>query len=395
MRILIYTHAFPPMVGGIETITMQLAKGLAGRLNLAGTDERAEVTVVTPTAARCENEANLPFRIVRRPSIAKLATLIRRTDVLHIAGPNMLPLLLGRLFRKPTVVEHHGFQTACPSGQLVYQPQPCPCPGRFMAGNYRACLTCNSHNGVAGSVKQLFLTFVRRKLCLGVSANVMPTAWLGSVVRLPRAVTIHHGLPAKSVTNTAEPCTPPAIVFQGRLVSTKGVSTLLKAARLLSDCDFELQIIGDGPDRTRLEREAARLKLAGKVNFLGFLSPLQIEPAVARAKAVVMPSLGGEVFGLVALENMQRGKAVVVSEIGALSEVVGNPDLTFPPGDEVALAARLRRVLQSPEFVQEAGNKAAERAGTMFTVDQMVTEHLTLYQRLLPHFAGNRLAQVA
>lgn len=388
MRILIYTHAFPPMVGGIETITMQLAKGVVSCLKPASSDEQVEVTVVTPSAARCENEANLPFRLVRSPSVARLAKLIRRTDLLHIAGPNMLPLLLGRIFRKATVVEHHGFQTACPTGQLVYQPELCPCPGRFMAGNYRVCLKCSSHNGVVHSVKQLLLTFVRRRLCFGVSANVMPTEWLGSVVRLPKAITIHHGLPANSVTNTAEQCMPPTIVFQGRLVSTKGVSTLLKAAHLLRDCEFELQIIGDGPDRARLEAEAVRLKLNGKVRFLGFLSPAQVEQAVARARVVVMPSLGGEVFGLVALENMQRGKAVVVSGIGALSEVVGDPDLIFPPGDEVALAARLRRVLQSPAFVQQAGDKAVERAGSMFTVEQMVSEHLALYQRLLPRSAG-------
>src|SRR5580700_6682952 len=120
MQVLIYTHAFPPMVGGIETITMELAQNLARIANVRSIDA-VQVTVVTPKAAIGANERDLPFKIVRKPTLTRLANLIRRADILHVAGTDMLPLLLGWLLRKCTVVEHHGFQTACPNGQMIYE----------------------------------------------------------------------------------------------------------------------------------------------------------------------------------------------------------------------------------------------------------------------------------
>jgi hypothetical protein len=51
--------------------------------------------------------------------------LIRRANVVHLAGPALLPLLLARLFRKPVVVEHHGYQAICPNGS-VKSARPLP-----------------------------------------------------------------------------------------------------------------------------------------------------------------------------------------------------------------------------------------------------------------------------
>jgi glycosyltransferase involved in cell wall biosynthesis len=105
-----------------------------------------------------------------------------------------------------------------------------------------------------------------------------------------------------------------------------------------------------------------------------------------------MPSLGGEVFGLVALENMLRKKVLVVSEIGALTEVIGDAGLTFPAGDANTLARCLRRVLQSDEFVEQTGTKASRRASSLFTPERMVNDHLVLYRRLLGACPSNELS---
>jgi glycogen(starch) synthase len=382
MRIVIYTHAFPPMVGGIETITMELAQNLAGRAK-STPNGAVQVTVITPRAASAANERDLPFRIVRRPSLAQLVGLIRVADILHIAGTDMLPLLLGWLFRKRMVVEHHGFQTACPNGQMIYEPEQAPCPSHYMAGDHLHCLKCNAAGGTIYSLRRWLLTFPRRWLCSRAHANVMPTAWLGSVLQLPKMVTIHHGLPARKIAVTPKVADPPSVVFLGRLVSSKGVHVLVQAVRLLPDCEFRLNIIGDGPERTRLEADVRSLGLEGRVFFRGYLTASEVEQFLAAARAVVMPSLGGEVFGLVALENMLRKKVLIVSEIGALTEVIGDAGLTFPAGDAQALAGCLRRVLQSEQFSQETGTKAALRASSMFTTERMVSDHLALYQTLL------------
>ena len=96
--------------------------------------------------------------------------------------------------RRPVVVEHHGFQTICPNGQLLIEPAGAPCPGHFMAGRYGECLRCNRGQGWLAARKLWLLTFVRSFLCRRVSSNITPTAWLGGLVQLPRVVAIPHGL---------------------------------------------------------------------------------------------------------------------------------------------------------------------------------------------------------
>ncbi len=382
MNILIYTHAFPPMIGGIETITLQLAQRLAANTRCT-TEDAALVTVVTPRAEQDTNESAFPFRMIRAPSFTRLVKLIREADILHVAGSDMLPLLLGWFLRKTMVVEHHGFQTVCPNGQMIYKPTQAPCPGHYMAGRHRRCLSCNATGGVMRSLKGWLLTSPRRWLCSQAHANVMPTAWLSNVLRLPRMVTIHHGLPADKNPVSRPVGAAPRIVFLGRLVSTKGVHILLQAAHQLNDCEFQLNIIGDGPERSRLEADVRSLNLEGRVFFHGRLGTDEVEQVLAETRAVVVPSLAGEVFGLVALENMLRQKVLIVSEIGALTEVIGEAGLTFPAGDAQALASCLRRVLESDEFAEEMGSRAGRRANSLFTPERMVDDHLVLYRRLL------------
>jgi glycosyltransferase involved in cell wall biosynthesis len=382
MDLLIYTHAFSPLVGGIETITLQLAQRLAASASCTP-EQVLQVTVVTPKAEPDANEGAFQFRVVRAPSFVRLLKLIRKADILHVAGTDMLPLFLGWCLGKNMVVEHHGFQTACPNGQMIYRPSLTPCPGHFMAGRHHRCLSCNGAGGVLRSLKSWLLTFPRRWLCSQAPANVTPTTWLSTVLQLPRTFTIHHGLPADPHPVSRPDASPARIVFLGRLVSTKGVQVLLKAAHHLNDCEFRLDIIGDGPERSRLEADVRSLHLERRVRFHGRLTTDEVDRVMADARAVVMPSLAGEVFGLVALESMLRQKVVIVSEIGSLTEVTGDTGLAFPTGDAPALANCIRQVLKSDKFAEEMGARAGSRANCLFTPERMVGDHLTLYRRLL------------
>lgn len=386
MDILIYTHVFPPMVGGIETITMELAQGLSGGARPAH-DDAVQITLVTPKEQAAPHENELPFRIVRKPSVLQLARLIRSAGIVHVAGTDMLPLLLGWLFRKRVVVEHHAFQTACPNGQMFYQSTQVSCPGHFMAGNYLQCLKCNSVRGVAYSAKRLLLTFPRRWLCTRAKANVVPTRWLGTVLKLPNLVTIHHGLDMVENPVAARNAGPRRIVFIGRLVSTKGVHILLQAVHQLRGQEFQLDIVGDGPERARLEADVQLLGLQGRVIFRGSLVGDERERALEQAAMVVMPSLC-ETFGLVALENMARKKVLIASDIGPLAEVIGDAGLTFPAGDASALARCIQQVLQSDELAEQIAERAFQRANSLFTTEHMVDEHRQLYYRVFgapPH----------
>ncbi len=116
MRLLFYSHFFAPSVGGVESIVLSLARGLAERCDSNGAAQ-FEITLATQTPAGSYEDAALPFPVVRQPSLVSLWLLIQRSDVIHVAGPALAPLFMSMLARKPFVVEHHGFQTICPNGQ--------------------------------------------------------------------------------------------------------------------------------------------------------------------------------------------------------------------------------------------------------------------------------------
>ncbi|HEY6384709.1 MAG TPA: glycosyltransferase family 4 protein [Candidatus Acidoferrum sp.] len=388
MKLLIYSHFFAPSVGGVETLVLSLARGLAGPLSPSA-DPEFEVTLATQTPAEEFDDGSLPFRVVRQPNLIHLWDLIRASDVVHVAGPALAPLFLGLLARKPVVVEHHGFQTICPNGQLLIEPAGTPCPGHFMAGRHGECLRCNSGQGWMASRKLWLLTFVRRFLCSCVSSNISPTAWLGGLVQLPRVVAIPHGLEfiTAPVAYPGSPSRPPVIAFQGRLVTTKGVGILFEAARLLvqQSRDFELRIIGDGPERVSLERFSNEAALAGRVRFTGRLQGIQLEAALAQVSVVVVPSLGGEVFGLVVAENMSRGLPVIASDLGAFVEVLGEGGLTFRTGDAAAFAQELTRILDDPALAARLAQIARQRALDFCDFRRMLEAHKRVYKEVRSH----------
>ena len=135
MRVLIYTHGFAPIIGGAEKYVMLLAGGLAERS--AALSARAfVVSVVTPTPAGKFDDTDLAFKVVRQPSFLALTRLIYDTDVVHLSGACLLPLMLGSILQKPIVIEHHGYTASCPNGLLFYEPNQSVCPGHFLSGRY-------------------------------------------------------------------------------------------------------------------------------------------------------------------------------------------------------------------------------------------------------------------
>jgi glycogen synthase len=384
MKLLIYSHFFPPNVGGVETIVLSLARGLA-ELSAADSSKIFDLTVVTLTPRDSYADETLPFKVVRQPNASQLRQWIRWADLVHVAGAALAPIAWCLILRKPVVVEHHAFQTICPTGQLFQEPQNVPCPGHFMAGRHLNCLRCSQTPQPVRSFKLWLLTFVRRFLCDRVDLNVAPTAWLASLLHLPRTEVIPHGLESKeAVSPVSAPQASPAILFVGRLVSTKGVSVLLAAARLLVDRGevFKLFIIGDGPERAALEKQARANELTHQVEFLGSLPTKEIEQHFSGARMVVVPSLAGEVFGLVVAENMLRGIPIVASDLGSFSEVLGETGRVFARGDAASPAKQIAELLGNPAEAITLATAARHRVLDFFPLRRMIEAHAAAYQRV-------------
>jgi glycosyltransferase involved in cell wall biosynthesis len=96
-----------------------------------------------------------------------------------------------------------------------------------------------------------------------------------------------------------------------------------------------------------------------------------------------VPSLGGEVFGLVVAENMARGLPVVASDLGAFTEVLADTGVVFRTGDAEKLAAALVGLLDDPSFAATLGRRARQRVKSVYRLEGMIEAHASLYSRFL------------
>ena len=188
MKILIYSDGFAPNIGGVETYTMILARGLVA--------EGIPVSVVTQTARGAFDDAALPFAVVRQPNLYQLFRRVADADVIHIAGPCIGPMVICAVLRKPAVIEHHGYQACCPNGLLLHELDSALCEGSFLQRKYRDCLRCQSPRvGVFASLRNIVLTAVRRKLCGMAAANLAVSHHVQTRLRLGNMPVVYHGIP--------------------------------------------------------------------------------------------------------------------------------------------------------------------------------------------------------
>lgn len=193
---------------------------------------------------------------------------------------------------------------------------------------------------------------------------------------------VHYGIvPGPPPT---DPPAEPRLAIVGRLIPIKGHDVLLAAlARVREELpEATLEIAGDGPFDAELRATVARLGLTDAVSFLGRVSPAA--PVFERAAVVVVPSRG-EGFGMVALEAMERGRAVVASDVGGLPEIVedGVSGLVVPPDDPDVLAAALLELLRDPARAAALGAAGRDRALAAFSQDRCTDRVEELYRAAL------------
>lgn len=125
-------------------------------------------------------------------------------------------------------------------------------------------------------------------------------------------------------------------VFLGRLVSQKGCDLLIKACNSLKE-PFTFNIIGDGPERPKLEKMVRDFGLEQNIKFLGILEDGHLARMLNRHKIMVVPSIGEEGFGMVVLEGMACGCRIIAADAGGLPEAVNRFGKTFRMCDQQEL----------------------------------------------------------
>lgn len=170
----------------------------------------------------------------------------------------------------------------------------------------------------------------------------------------------------------------------GRLSHYKGFAILLAA--LAQAPNASLVLIGDGEESRRLREQAVDLGIEDRISFVGELSDQDLLAAYAQADVLVLPSLDrSEAFGLVLLEAMRAGLAVVASDIpgSGVGQVIehGRSGLLVPPGDIDSLVAALARV-SDPALRQPLADSGQQRWLEKFTLSRSAQSVLSIYQNL-------------
>jgi len=372
VRVLIYSHFFPPSLGGVEKVTLLLARFLG--------ENGHEATVVTQTPG--SNDATWPFRVVRQPTMKSLLAEIRKADIVHLQGFVLLPFLLAKLNGRPVIWAHHGPDLTCPK-QVGWKD------GVDTFYERRQCVECllRDHT-VGGSLGLLVLFRLKRAFKKLADAHLSPSRYIANREGID-CVIIPNMVDTEAFKPSAERKIQGRILFVGRLIREKGADVCLEALNILRKDShaYTLEIVGDGYERPKLERLARDRGLDGAVAFVGPVpDENDLVGRIQRASVVCLPSLWGEPFGITGLEAMSCGTPLVASNKGGIPEFASDVAALVPPGDARVLADALNRTLTGDN--DATGGVGRRKVVTGYDYRVVGIQYVRMYESLLGKQAG-------
>ena len=365
MTTLVVTNDFPPRIGGIESFV-----ALACRLL---DDDVAVLTSTAPGSAHGDAAARHPVERLPGPLLPTRAVGRAAVDLLRRSGADRVL-----------------FGAAAPLALLA--------PTLRAAGAERIVALTHGHEtwwaslpGSRGVLRRIgdevdVLTTISDYVT-GRIAPALSPAGRAKLVRLPPPVDLELFRPLPEQTSGARACTDEEIgtervVAVGRMVRRKGFDTLLEAWARLDRASptfpgRELVLVGDGPERRRLEHGARRSRLSG-VTFTGALDPAGVRAQLHRADVFAFPvrtrlaGLDPEGLGLAALEASACGLPVVVGRSGGAPETVrpGRTGYLVDPDDPYELAARIGDLLADPDQARALGAAGRELVAERYGADR-------------------------
>lgn len=209
---------------------------------------------------------------------------------------------------------------------------------------------------------------------------LVPSEYLKRIVSAwgiaPECITVVYNAVAHeepgAVPNTIENALRPRIVSMGRLVPWKGIQGLIDAFALVRErfSDAALIIVGEGPERARLEAYAAS-KTEG-VMFMGALAHNSALAVITDADVFVL-NTSYEGLSHALIETMAAGTPIITTPVGGNTELIvdGEEGLLVPYDDSVAIAQGIERIVNDPAFAEQLSVRAKTRAAR-FTEDAMI-----------------------
>ncbi|MBC8509838.1 MAG: glycosyltransferase family 4 protein [Anaerolineales bacterium] len=378
MRILLLSGSYPPVLGGVQTVTHTLARHLIRRNH--------KVQVIANRYPR-----SLPAReMLDGVPVSRLLFLTPRIDQirrrrpdLFLASVGVFPATLFRLNYKlanffPDVINVHFPDTQTPFVLWLKK--------RF---HFRLVVSLHGHEIMRwfgeGGTDLARLDDLKRLLRSADVVTACSQFLLERVVELEKAISnkgrvIHNGVNlCRFEDKHPYRHSRPYILAFGRLVHKKGFDLLLDAFAQITvhNSDIDLIITGDGEETSRLQAQAVELGIHKRVKFVRWAAPETVVQLLSGCLFVVVPSRS-EPFGITALEAMAAGRPVLATNVGGLPEFVSSENNCLVEPTSEGLLDGLRQWLDHPTGLKKMGEKNREKVAK-YSWDQMVDQYMKIF----------------
>ncbi|WP_122089315.1 glycosyltransferase [Halalkalicoccus subterraneus] len=358
IRVLHVCKHYHPFTGGVENVVNRLVTGIddvSFRVLTAVQRGRGRVDEVDGvTVVRAGNLGNIKSTPLVPTFPLRLREQLRWADLVHYHLPFPVGPVSHLLARTDTPVVATFHDDVIGKGPVVYPYEPVL--DRFLRSARRVLVTSPN----------------MRDQC----SRIAPFADKTTVIPL--------GVDTDDTPISPRRPSGRRVLFVGRLVPFKGVTHLVSAMR---GVDGTLTVVGTGPERERLERQAAAQDVADTVTFEGFVSDDRLAHLYGESDVFVLPSVeANESFGIVQLEAMSQGLPVVNTALPTgvpYVSVDGKTGLTVAPGDPQALADAIETLLEDRERYERYSVNAQRRVRREFSSDRMLRETERVYREVL------------
>jgi len=363
MKIVMHCVYFPPEVGGLESHVFMLCRALAR----AGHD----VQVVTSHSL----EGTPAYEVMDGVQVWR--TWFPSRSPLGWVGHSAFSLRRTlEVARGADIVHAQAFASVPPCG-IAASREGAPLITTFHTSHF---LTRAEHPVWRG--------------ILGRLVDVNDYALAASVEIAEVAERLAPGSSVEALTNgvdtddfrPVQPSRPPGtrrrLIVPRRLFPKNGVEFFVRALPLIdAELDVEALLVGDGPERTRLEALAVELGVADRIEFLGARPHAEMAGLLCSAELAVFPSLM-EATSVAALECMACGIPVAASRVGGLPQIVdASVGALFEPADPPSLAAAVVGLLARSDL-PALGERARARVVGHWSNDRLARRHLEIYDQV-------------
>ncbi len=379
LNIAFYTDSYTPAVDGIVSSMLNFRRELERRghrvyvfASGAPGARQGRGTFIYP-GVKFKPYPQYNVAIFPYNSVSKLSDL--SIDIIHAQTPFVMGfagLLAAKLGRYPLVSTFH---TMVNNSSVVRQYYPSSGPVKAFTSKYLWKYTkffyAHSDATIAPSLSiQRFLSKHKIRNTVVVPNSVDTKRFDGR--RSGAAVRRRLGIGSRERV----------VLYLGRLSTEKRLDVMLKACKVMVRKGARVRFVfgGQGPAEEHYKAQARRLGLSANVSFMGFVSQSELPHLYAAADVFCMPSTF-ETQGIVCLEAMASGKAVVGADRLALGELIrnGRNGEKFTPDDYTGCARKIEKVLND----SEAYRKCAISTAREFSVEKATTRLLGAYESVL------------